>query len=292
MSRDVQLLVDAHAIVGEGPIWDEAIEQLYWVDILSSKLYCYDPKSGENRTYNVGQHVGTVVPRASGGVMLAVYDGFAAFDLTTEQLTLLGDPESDLPDNRFNDGKCDPAGRFWAGTMAYANQSTQGSLYRMDTDGSIHKMLGEIGVSNGIVWSLDATTMYYIDSTPGTIRAFDYDNSTGAISNERVIARCTPEMGLPDGMAIDAEGMLWVGHFGGGCVRRWDPQTGKVIDQIDLPAKQITACAFGGPDLSTMYITSAANGLDAAALAEQPHAGGLFAVQPGVQGAPTFKFTG
>jgi len=291
MSSEVKLLVDAHALVGEGPIWDEEKGVLYWVDILSSMVYEYNPATGENRSYHIGQHVGTVVPRASGGLMLALANGFAAFDPATQQVTLLADPEADRPENRFNDGKCDPAGRFWAGTMAYADQSTQGSLYRMDTDFSVHKMLGDIGISNGIVWSLDSKTMYYIDSVAHTVRAFDYDAATGDIRNERVIIR-TDGMGLPDGMAIDAEGMLWVAHFGGSCVRRWHPHTGEVLDTIPMPASQITACAFGGADYATLYITSAATGLDDADLQREPHAGGLFAVSPGVKGVPTFKFGG
>lgn len=291
MNSEVQLLVDAHALVGEGPIWDEEKGVLYWVDIMSSMVYEYNPVTGENRGYNVGQHVGTVVPRAAGGLMLAVYDGFAAFDPATQQVTLIADPEADIPDNRFNDGKCDPAGRFWAGTMAYNEQLTQGSLYRLDPDFSVHKMLGDVGIANGIVWSLDNTTMYYIDSAANTVRAFDYDLATGVIGNGRVVIR-TDGMGLPDGMAIDAEGMLWVAHFGGSCVRRWNPHTGQVIGTIQLPASQITACAFGGPDLARLYITSAAIGLDEQALAREPHAGGLFVADPGVKGVPTFKFAG
>jgi sugar lactone lactonase YvrE len=223
--------------------------------------------------------------------MLAVYDGFAAFDPANGQLTLIADPEADLPDNRFNDGKCDPAGRFWAGTMAYSNQTTQGSLYRLDPDLSVHKMLGEIGIANGIVWSLDNQIMYYIDSVANTVRAFDYELATGNISNGRVVIR-TDGLGLPDGMAIDAEGMLWVAHFGGSCVRRWNPHTGQVIGVIELPASQITACAFGGPDLATLYITSAAIGLDDADLQREPHAGGLFMATPGVKGVPSFSFAG
>ncbi len=292
MKREVELLVDAHALVGEGPIWDAEKGVLYWVDILSSMLYVYNPDTRENRAYAVGQHVGTVVPRVSGGLMLAVYDGFAAYDPATQQLTLLSDPEADLSGNRFNDGKCDPMGRFWAGSMAYTDQGTQGSLYRMDADLRVHKMLGDIAISNGIVWSLDNATMYYIDSLAMTVRAFDYDIATGDIANARVVIRVQEGMGLPDGMAIDAEGMLWVAHFGGSCVRRWHPQTGAVLETIGLPTAQITACAFGGADLGTLYITSAANGFDAQALAKEPHAGGLFQVDPGVKGVPTYAFAG
>ncbi|MFN8486754.1 MAG: SMP-30/gluconolactonase/LRE family protein [Caldilineaceae bacterium] len=292
MSNDVKILFNNHALVGEGALWDEAQGVLYWVDILSNKLYIYDPARGENRAFDVGQHVGTVVLRKSGGVMLAVYDGFASYDLASKTLTILADPEADLPNNRFNDGKCDPAGRFWAGTMAYTSQTTQGSLYRLDADLSVHKMLGDIAISNGIVWSSNKKTLYYIDSLAFNVRAFDYDNATGAISHERVVIRIAPELGLPDGMAIDAEDKLWVAHFGGSAVRRWNPVTGQILATIELPAKQITSCAFGDANLDTLYITSAANGMDAAALAKEPAAGALFSVKPGVRGVPSYRFAG
>jgi sugar lactone lactonase YvrE len=293
MNADVELRVDAHAVVGEGPIWDDEKQLLYWVDILSNKLYRYDPVKDENSAFDIGQHVGTVVPRARGNsVMLALYHGFAAFDLDTQALTLIHDPEADLPNNRFNDGKCDPAGRFWAGSMAYENPTTQGSLYRLDTDLSVHKMLGNIGISNGIVWSLDNKTMYYIDSIAYTVRAFDYDIDTGDIHHERVIIRVPREVGLPDGMAIDTEGMLWIAHFGGGWVCRWHPGKSELLETIRLPVTNVTACAFGGENLDTLYITSATVGLTEAALKEQPHAGGLFSVKPGYQGVKSFRFQG
>ena len=212
METVVELLVDAHAQVGEGPLWDEERQVLYWVDILSSLLYIYDPATGENRVLDVGQHVGTVVIRASGGLMLAVREGFASFDLETQELTLIANPEAHITGNRFNDGKCDPAGRFWAGTMAYENPTNQGSLYRLDTDLSVHKIFGDVAISNGIIWSLDHTTMYYIDTLRKNVRAFDYADDTGDISNERVIVNVPEEIGMPDGMAIDSEGMLWVAH--------------------------------------------------------------------------------
>ncbi|MFZ1756742.1 MAG: SMP-30/gluconolactonase/LRE family protein [Caldilineaceae bacterium] len=292
MSREVEVLVDIRAQVGEGSLWDEQAQVLYWVDILSNALYVYDPAMGENRGYDIGQHVGTVVLRQSGGVMLALANGFAAYDLESGELTLLNDPEADLPGNRFNDGKCDPAGRFWAGSMAYENQRDQGGLYRMDTDFSVHRVLGDIGISNGIVWSADKRTMYYIDSLAYSVRAFDYDNATGDISNERVVVSVPQAMSVPDGMAIDAAGNLWVAHFGASRVRCWNPHNGQLIDEIVLPCKQITSCAFGGEKLDTLFITSAATGLDAAALAEQPLAGSLFSVKPGVTGVLSYRFAG
>ena len=292
MDTGVELLVDAHAQVGEGPLWDEQQQVLYWVDILSSLLYIYDPATGENRALDVGRHVGTVVTRASGGLMLAVREGFATFDLETQELTLIANTEAHITGNRFNDGKCDPAGRFWAGTMAYENPKDSGSLYRLDTDLSVHKIFGNVAISNGIVWSLDHTTMYYIDTLRKNVRAFDYDNDTGDISNERVIIKVPEEIGMPDGMAIDNEGMLWVAHYGGSCVSRWNPNTAQLLLKIDLPVTQVTACAFGGPNLDTLFITSAAQELDAAELERQPLAGGLFSIKTPYQGVPSFRFGG
>ncbi len=292
MDTGVELLVDAHAQVGEGPLWDEERQVLYWVDILSSLLYIYDPATGENRALDVGRHVGTVVTRASGGLMLAVREGFASFDLETQELTLIADPEAHITGNRFNDGKCDPAGRFWAGTMAYENPTNQGSLYRLDTDLSVHKIFGDVAISNGIIWSLDHTTMYYIDTLRKNVRAFDYADDTGDISNERVIINVPEEVGMPDGMAIDSEGMLWVAHYGGSCVSRWNPNTAQLLLRIDLPVTQVTACAFGGPNLDILFITSAAQELDAAELDRQPLAGGLFSIKTPHQGVPSFRFGG
>ena len=292
MDTGVELLVDAHAQVGEGPLWDEERQVLYWVDILSSLLYIYDPATGENRALDVGRHVGTVVTRASGGLMLAVREGFASFDLETQELTLIANPEAHITGNRFNDGKCDPAGRFWAGTMAYENPTNQGSLYRLDTDLSVHKIFGDVAISNGIIWSLDHTTMYYIDTLRKNVRAFDYADDTGDISNERVIINVPEEIGMPDGMAIDSEGMLWVAHYGGSCVSRWNPNTAQLLEKIDLPVTQVTACAFGGPNLDILFITSAAQELDAAELARQPLAGGLFSIKTPYQGVPSFRFGG
>ena len=176
--------------------------------------------------------------------------------------------------------------------MAYSNQTTQGSLYRLDTDLSVHKMLGNIAISNGIVWSHDQKIMYYIDSLANTVRAFDYEIITGDITNERVVVQVHENMGVPDGMAIDSNGMLWIAHFGGSCVRCWDSSTGRILDQIELPTTQITACAFGGEDLSTLYITSAALGLTPSTEEATRLAGSLFSAKPGVKGTPTFAYNG
>ena len=179
-----------------------------------------------------------------------------------------------------------------AGTMAYENPTNQGSLYRLDTDLSVHKIFGDVAISNGIIWSLDHTTMYYIDTLRKSVRAFDYADETGDISNERVIINVPEEVGMPDGMAIDSEGMLWVAHYGGSCVSRWNPNTAQLLEKIDLPVTQVTACAFGGPNMDILFITSAAQELDAAELERQPLAGGLFSIKTPYQGVLSFRFGG
>ncbi len=292
MSTVVEVRVPINALVGEGPIWDPQQAILWWVDILSSKLYAFNPVNNENREWDIGQHVGTVVPWQHNRLMLALRHGFGTFDLDTGTVTILNNPEYHLPGNRFNDGKCDPAGRFWAGTMAYDNPTDQGSLYRMDPDHTVTKVLGGIGISNGIVWSLDHANMYYIDSTRYKVRSWKYDLDTGSIRDENVVLSVTPEFGLPDGMTIDEEGMLWVAFYGGSKVCRVHATTGEILATIELPVSAITACAFGDPDRDTLYITSAAQGLTAEDLAASPRSGNLFSVQTGFRGVSTNRFGG
>lgn len=292
-TNEVEVIVDRQCLVGEGAIWDSRRRHLLWVDILGHLLFIYDPATGENREINLLQAVGTVVPRTAGGVVVALHNGFATLDLETERMTPIADPEADIPGNRFNDGKCDPAGRLWAGTMAFdgMREREQGSLYCLDTDGTVTWKLGRISISNGIAWSADARTMYYIDTVKNDVRAFDYDLDTGAIANERVTCRHDDE-GHFDGMTLDEEGMVWIAIFGGGAVKRYNPETGEHLATIELPAQAVTSCAFGGPDLDQLYITSASYRLTAAELAEQPLAGSLFRAAPGVRGVPAFEYAG
>ncbi len=292
MSMDVAVRVPVNALVGEGPIWDTQKKVLWWIDILSSRLYAFDPATNVNQEWDTGQHVGTIVPWQEDTVMLALQHGFGSFHLATGTVTILNDPESNQPGNRFNDGKCDPVGRFWAGTMAYDNPVDQGSLYRMDTDFTVTKVLGGIGISNGIIWSLDHGTMYYIDSNSYKVRSWSYDLETGTITDENVVLSVTPEFGLPDGMTIDEEGMLWVAFYGGSKVCRVHATTGEILDTIALPAAAITACAFGDNDLDTLYITSAAQGMTPEELAAAPASGNLFSVKTGFKGVPADRFGG
>ena len=290
---EVEVIVDRRCLVGEGAIWDSRRQHLLWVDILGHLLFIHDPATGENREINLLQAVGTVVPRTAGGVVVALHNGFAVLDLETERMTPIADPEADIPGNRFNDGKCDPAGRLWAGTMAFdgMREPEQGALYCLETDGTVTWKLGRISISNGIVWSDDARTMYYIDTVKNDVRAFDYNLDSGAIANERVTVRHDGE-GHFDGMTLDAEGMVWIAIFGGGAVKRYNPETGEHLATIELPVKCVTSCAFGGPELDQLYITSASYRLTAAELAEQPLAGSLLRAAPGVRGVPAFEYAG
>ena len=285
------LVVGKSAIVGEGSLWDPKSEVLYWVDILSHELYIYDPSSSENRTVRTCQAVGTVVPRAAGGVAVALHNGFAWIDLTTDKITPVADPERMVPENRFNDGKCDPAGRFWAGTMEFNGEPNRGALYCLDTDHSVKKKVEPVTISNGIVWTADAKTMYYVDTGLNTVRAYDYDIDTGDIANERVVIEHEGQ-GHFDGMSIDEEGMLWIALFGGSGVKRYDPQSGTLLRDIGLPMSQVTSCAFGGKTLDELYITSAAINLDEDAMARQPLAGALVKIDPGVRGVEAFAYGG
>jgi len=289
---DAELILDAKATLGEGAIWHTQADRLYWIDIEPGRLHVFDPADGNDRTFDVGQMIGTVVPRARGGMMLALRQGFAAFDPQVGQVNLWSNPEEHLPHNRFNDGKCDPAGRFWAGTLSLNRERGAASLYCLEPNGTVRTMLRGLTNSNGIAWSLDSTTMYHIDTPTRRVTAYDYELATGQITNPRTVITIPPGCGKPDGMTIDAEGMLWIALWEGSCVGRWDPRCGDLLGTITVPAQRVTSCAFGGPSLLDLYITTARIGLTESALARQPSAGGLFRARPGVGGVPAFEFAG
>ena len=278
------------SILGEGAIWHQST--LYWVDILGKMVHSYDPSTGTHRALSMPQCVGTVVPRASGGLVVALEAGFAHVEPSTGQVRPLGEPVDPRPETRFNDGKCDPAGRLWVGTMGFNSEPGMGSLYMLDVNGRVEVKIPSVTVSNGICWSSDARTMYYIDTPTQEVWAFDYDVKTGAISNRRVAVQIPKREGSPDGMTIDADGNLWVALWGGSAVACYDPASGKLITKIELPCEQVTSCAFGGPDLEDLYITTARVGYTPEKLAQQPLAGRLFHVRPGVKGLPAFAYAG
>ncbi|MEZ5300130.1 MAG: SMP-30/gluconolactonase/LRE family protein [Verrucomicrobiales bacterium] len=247
---------EAVSLWGEGPLWWG--DALLYVDIEGRKLRRFDPASGEDRAWEAGERPGCIVPRAGGGWAMAGDLGFSFFDPESGAKTPVADPEPDKPDNRFNDGKCDPAGRFWAGTISLVKKTGDAALYVLGNDLAVRRVLGDITTSNGIVWSADGRTMYYIDTPTKQVSAFDFDAGSGTIANRRAIID-TAALGIegsPDGMAIDAEGQLWIAFCHGGCVRRFDPATGQPTARVDVPAIETTACAFGGPGLGTLFITT------------------------------------
>jgi sugar lactone lactonase YvrE len=288
----VKLLCDVNSTLGEGPTWDHRSKKLIWLDVLGKRIHTLEPTKGEVRTITIEQKVGAAVPRVQGGLVLALENGFHTLDLETEQLTKLIDPEKDMPGNRFNDGKCDEIGRFWAGTMDMEEKNPSGSLYCLETDGTVHKIVEGVFVSNGIGWSPDNQTMYYIDSPTKKVKAFDYSLERGEITNPRIAVTIPEGEGFPDGMTVDSEGMLWIAHWDGWQVSRWNPATGEKIDSIPVPAAQTSSCIFGGENFDELYITTARVGLSEEQLKIQPHAGGIFYIKPGAKGRPTHFYGG
>lgn len=283
-----RMVLNAKATLGEGALWDARRERLWWVDIMGERLHRFDPVAGVDEQWAVGQPVGTVVLNEAGGVLLAVEEGLATFDLGSGQLDVVARPADKGAGIRYNDGKCGPDGRFWAGTMAYDMRVGAGALYRLDTDWRLHKVLDGVTISNGLVWSADGRTMYYIDSPTREVVAFDYDVGTGAIGKGQVAIRVPVRMGVPDGMDIDVDGRLWIAHHGDGAVRCWDAEDGRLLATVDVPTPKTTSCAFGGPGMDQLFITSAGGGEDEA----DEWAGGLFVVEPGVRGWGSYRFGG
>ncbi len=289
---DAELILDAKATLGEGALWDSRRQRLWWVDIEGHQVHLFDAISGVDEAIDVGQRVSTVVPRARGGVMVGLQHGLGWLDLEHRRVDVIVDPESHVPDNRFNDGKCDPAGRFWAGTISMTRTPVAASLWCMDTDRSVRRVLESVTNSNGIAWSLDQATMYYIDTATRRVDAFDYQVDTGQIGNRRPVVVVPDELGKPDGMTIDAEGMLWVALWGGGQVTRWDPQAGRLLETVHVPTPRTSSCALGGADLRDLYITTARTGATVEELQQQPQAGGIFVARVAVGGVPAIEFAG
>ena len=290
MASEYEVVINGHDQCGEGAFWNAVTNRIVWVDILGKLLHQFDPASGVHTSVNVGSHVGTAVPRARGGIVCAVQNGIVAVS-EDGRIQSLVEIEADRPQNRFNDGKADPQGRLWAGTMGYDATQPTGTLYRINANLSVHAVLDGIRISNGLDWTADQSRMYYIDSPTHRIDVFDYEPAEGQIANRRMLVETSPDLGLPDGMTLDAEGYLWVAYYGGWGLRRYAPD-GSLDREIKLPVAQVTTCAFGGPDYADLYITSAAQRMTRAQLAEQPLAGALFRVRPGVKGRAPFKFAG
>jgi sugar lactone lactonase YvrE len=288
---DVELVLPAEADLGEGPTWDPIAHVLVWVDITAERVHRFDPQTGRDQVIPVGRMVGAAVPTTSGRLALAALDGFSLLDPETGRVEPLAEVEADDPRTRMNDGKCDAAGRFWAGTMDVEGRRPLGSLYRLDADRRLERVLTGVTISNGLGWSPDGRTMYHIDSATHRVDAFDFDLAAGSVSHRRSLVHFPEGWGLPDGLTVDAEGFLWVAFWGGSAVRRIAPDGG-IASVVELPASFVTSCAFGGDDLRDLYVTSARVDLSAGQLEAQPLAGGIFRLVPGVRGLPHHPFGG
>lgn len=270
---------------GEGPAYDAVRDVLHWVDMLAGDVLALAGDGTISR-----QHVDTVAavwrPRTGGGAVVAGEHSFVLLepDGSVEERV----PVFDRPLIRMNDGGCDPQGRFYCGTMAYDETVGAGTVYRMDVDRSIHEVFGDVTVSNGLVWSLDGSKAFYIDTPTGRIDVFDFDGDAGTFHDRRPAVVIDTARGFPDGMTIDSDGGLWVALWSGSAVHCYTPD-GELTDVIELPATRVTACTFGGPDLDRLYITTSRQGVP---LDAEPLAGALFVAEPGVHGLPALPFAG
>jgi L-arabinonolactonase len=288
----IDCVLDCHAELAEGPVWDLEDSVLYWVNIKQREIHRYDPASGKDQHWSAPADVGSLALRRNGGMIVALKTGFFFFDPPNERFTRVVEPEPHLPDNRFNDGKTDRQGRFWAGSL-YDPDETQptGSLYRLDADLSCHRMVEEIYASNGLAFSPDSTTAYYADSRRRTVWAWDFDPTDGALRNRRVFIQLRDGEGVPDGAAVDEDGGYWLTQPPAGRVVRYDP-LGRIDRVLEMPVSQPTCVAFGGARMDTLYITTATYRMSADRLAQEPLAGAIFATHPGIAGLPDARFAG
>ncbi|PIW26424.1 MAG: hypothetical protein COW30_15265 [Rhodospirillales bacterium CG15_BIG_FIL_POST_REV_8_21_14_020_66_15] len=282
---------EAKAELGEGPIWDERNQCLIWLDVKGRKLHVLSPVTEDRRTIPLSTEVGAVALRRDGGLVAATRAGFAYLDAQTGGLAPICDPERHLPGNRFNDGNCDPGGRFIAGSMDDCERQPTGNVYALEPSGEVCHLFGRFVVCNGPAFSPGGDRLYFSDSVERTILAFDYDVEFAAATNPRCFARFSSDDGFPDGLTVDAEGGLWVAHWDGWRVTRFLPD-GTIDQVIPMPVPRPTRCAFGGPELKDLFVTSARIGLSPGALAEAPLSGALFRASPGTTGLPAHRFNG
>lgn len=294
--ENIEILVDQRAANGEGPAWDPQSQVLYWVDIVRATIFIYDPLQKTNKSIDLSNRfssIGTLAPRKKGGLLFAPDRNIASLNLETLEVEILAELEKDLPDNRFNDGKCDPAGRFLVGSMAKKPDGTPvGSLYCMDPDHSVRKLRDGLIISNGMGWSPDHQLFYLADSLSRDVWVYDYDLSRGEIEHQRVAFRLPDGMGVADGLTVDRQGLVWLAIWDAACITRWDPHTGKMVEKHDFPALRTSSCIFGGRNMDELYVTSATTGLSDQDWKDFPYNGALMRKKMNVQGMETFSFAG
>lgn len=282
-------ILEVRARLGEGPCWNQSEQLLYWVDIYNHRVHQYNPATGASKYFNVGEVVGCIAPAGTNRLIMAQRNRLAFLDTLHGQVTPIIDIEHNHHDMRFNDGKCDAAGRFWFGSMN--PEEPKGRLYRYDPDGSLHTLLTGLTISNGLGWSPDEKTFYITDSPLKTIYAFDFDAKSGDISNCRVFIDLTTESFVPDGLTVDREGCIWSAMWDGWCIIRFDP-SGKEIMRVKMPVARPTSCTFGNQDMTTLYITTASVGLSETEIQNSFYSGDLFTLATNTSGFPSHNFGG
>ena len=281
----LELILDAKATLGEGPAWDSKTQTLYWLDVLEKRIY-----AGTRILAELDDFIGCLAPCKNGNLILGKRAALVDFELGSSQQTVLAAlSDAERATNRVNDGKCDPAGRFIAGSMDMNEKDPNGALYSFDGK-QVTRLLDGITISNGLAWNVDHKTFYYIDTPTREVKTFDYDLATGQIANPRVAIYIPESLGWPDGMTSDTDGNLWIAMWGGAQVTKWNPGTGKLLEQISVPALHTSSCVFGGKDMNELFITSARKGMSEVDLKKYPLSGGLFKVISNVEGMPTFEF--
>jgi sugar lactone lactonase YvrE len=288
LAEGLEVALRADAVLGEGPTWDQRSGRLLWVDILACRVHRFDPAAGRDEELPTSQHVGAAKPRAGGGLVVNLRDGVGLYDADGGFRWLA---ELAVDGCRGNDAAVDAAGHLWAGTMRYDEAAGGGRLYRVAPSGEVVTVLPEVAVSNGIGWSPDGRRMYYVDSPTRRVDVFDVDPGTGLVAGRRAFLDLAGAAGFPDGLAVDADGCVWIAFWDGGAVQRFTP-AGRPDRRVEVPAARTTACAFGGPGLRDLYVTTATAGLDPGRRAAQPLAGSLFVLPGAGPGLPSPAFAG
>jgi len=283
-------LFPSQCILAEGPLWHQERNSCFWVDIERGILYEYGWDTKEVKTWSFDYRVTLVIQADNNTLVLALGRSIARFDLNTEKLEWLVHLEQQLPNNRCNDGACDSQGRIWVGTMALDTKEGAASLYCVEKDFSVTTKIPGVTISNGLAWSSDNTVFYYIDTPSQKVQAYHFERETGNISFNRTVIEIPKDMGSPDGMAIDEEGMLWIAHYGGSGVYRWNPETGQLIEKIEVPVPNVTSCAFVGEKLDQLLITTASENMNEEELRKYPQSGDVFLAQANVKGVPPFRY--
>lgn len=274
----------SQCFLGEGPIWISKHQSFFWVDIENGKLFQMTFPSQEVKTFKFSGRLAVALEGKGNELILGLDRSLIRFELETGKQEKLLELEQEFPLHRFNDGKVDPRGRIWIGTLSTLFTEGAGSLYCISEDLSVEKKLSNLTISNGMAWTEDQSTFYFIDTPTQQIQEFDFDAVTGTITFNRIAIQVPKELGSPDGMCIDQEGMLWIAQYGGSGVYRWNPKSGELLDKIDLPVPHVTSCAFGGPNLDQLLITTAQENLSPDQLKQFPQSGDVFLVKVDVGG--------